>query len=216
MKMTLINRIAGVGLLAMLSAAGMPSAWADGHEGHEVHHEHEMHRVGEPYHVEHWSYDSLHRHDHYYPAIGYGIDVLPGGFMTLGFGGRRFFFNAGVWYEPAGARYVVVRPPVGVVIPVLPPDYATVWVGSMPYYYANDTYYITAPGGYAVTEAPAAGTYQEMPPDSAPMPVPAPAPAPQQNLGTWYFCTSANAYYPYVKSCPEGWKPVPASAPPAP
>lgn len=33
----------------------------------------------------------------------------------------------------------------------------------------------------------------------------------------WYFCASANSYYPYVASCPEGWKSVPAtpSAPPA-
>ncbi len=23
-----------------------------------------------------------------------------------------------------------------------------------------------------------------------------------------YYCVSANAYYPYVSECPEGWKPV--------
>jgi hypothetical protein len=27
----------------------------------------------------------------------------------------------------------------------------------------------------------------------------------------WYFCTAANGYYPYVSSCPEGWKTVPAT-----
>lgn len=32
----------------------------------------------------------------------------------------------------------------------------------------------------------------------------------------WYFCTSANAYYPYVSSCPEGWKEVPATPNPEP
>lgn len=32
----------------------------------------------------------------------------------------------------------------------------------------------------------------------------------------WYFCTSANAYYPYVSSCPEGWKEVAATPNPAP
>jgi len=26
--------------------------------------------------------------------------------------------------------------------------------------------------------------------------------------GYWYFCRSAQAYYPYVPSCPEGWIPV--------
>jgi hypothetical protein len=34
--------------------------------------------------------------------------------------------------------------------------------------------------------------------------VPPPQPAPQY----WYYCPSANGYYPYVMSCPEGWTPV--------
>lgn len=31
--------------------------------------------------------------------------------------------------------------------------------------------------------------------------------------GYWYYCTSAQAYYPYVKQCPEGWQQVPATPP---
>lgn len=27
----------------------------------------------------------------------------------------------------------------------------------------------------------------------------------------WYFCPAANAYYPYVTSCPSGWQSVPAT-----
>lgn len=27
----------------------------------------------------------------------------------------------------------------------------------------------------------------------------------------WYFCDSAKTYYPYVQSCPEGWKTVPVT-----
>lgn len=27
----------------------------------------------------------------------------------------------------------------------------------------------------------------------------------------WYYCSSAGAYYPYVPSCPEGWRIVPAN-----
>lgn len=30
----------------------------------------------------------------------------------------------------------------------------------------------------------------------------------------WYFCRDLNAYYPYVRSCPEGWEKVPAIPPP--
>jgi hypothetical protein len=28
------------------------------------------------------------------------------------------------------------------------------------------------------------------------------------SAGYWYYCNSANAYYPYVTECPEGWTPV--------
>ena len=42
----------------------------------------------------------------------------------------------------------------------------------------------------------------------APYPVPpAVAPAPP---AVWYFCSAAGKYYPYVSSCPTGWKTVPA------
>jgi hypothetical protein len=42
----------------------------------------------------------------------------------------------------------------------------------------------------------------------------APAAPPEQVW--WYWCASANAYYPYVKECPGGWQRVaPQTAPPA-
>jgi hypothetical protein len=40
------------------------------------------------------------------------------------------------------------------------------------------------------------------------------APAPPvyvQPNGYWYYCSSAQAYYPYVATCPEPWVPVPAT-----
>lgn len=48
-----------------------------------------------------------------------------------------------------------------------------------------------------------------------PAPVYAPdiAPVAQQY---WYFCRAANAYYPYVASCPGGWQAVPATPPAVP
>ncbi len=42
--------------------------------------------------------------------------------------------------------------------------------------------------------------------------VPAP-PAPPVAQGYWYYCPSAQAYYPYVAACPGGWTTV---VPPAP
>ncbi len=29
----------------------------------------------------------------------------------------------------------------------------------------------------------------------------------------WYFCAAANAYYPYIQSCPSGWQAVPTTPP---
>lgn len=36
----------------------------------------------------------------------------------------------------------------------------------------------------------------------------APAPASQDAPQWWYWCPSANAYYPYVSTCSEGWQRV--------
>jgi hypothetical protein len=40
-----------------------------------------------------------------------------------------------------------------------------------------------------------------------------PAPVDPPPQAYWYWCQSAGVYYPYVASCPEGWLPVPATAP---
>ncbi|HYR35494.1 MAG TPA: DUF6515 family protein [Burkholderiales bacterium] len=162
--------------------------------------EHERERFATP----HWVFDDRYHHNHYYPAVGYAVDGLPAGHVAIAFRGGNFWFHSGVWYQRAGTRYVVVRPPLGVVVPVLPPAYSVVYYGGSPYYYANDIYYVQQPTGYEVVAPP------ESP--AAPPPVAqAPAPAP----GTWYYCDSARGYYPYVSQCPEGWRSVPASPPPA-
>src|SRR6267143_871780 len=49
--------------------------------------------------------------------------------------------------------------------------------------------------------------YYDYPPAYYPLVAP-----PQQSY--WYFCPSANAYYPYVQQCPEGWQAV-APVPPS-
>lgn len=67
-------------------------------------------------------------------------------------------------------------------------------------------YDLTRPQPYYVQPAPVyAPSY---------VPVYAPvvaSPSPQ----SWYFCAAANAYYPYVTSCPSGWQAVPATPPAA-
>jgi len=118
--------------------------------------------------------DSLYRHDHYYPTLGFVALGLPAGSISLRFQGSEFFFNAGVWYRPSGSRFVVVLPPVGIVVPVLPPAYVTLSIGGAPYYYAGGVYYAPAPRGGYVVVAPPPGA-QTLQPQTQVSPVP-PAP----------------------------------------
>lgn len=49
-----------------------------------------------------------------------------------------------------------------------------------------------------------------------PSPSAAPQPAAPAAAQSWYYCEAAKGYYPYVPSCPGGWKTVPAAPPGAP
>ena len=57
----------------------------------------------------------------------------------------------------------------------------TVFIGSGFYYYGYPAYYYPYPYGVPL--------YPPMPADPY-----------------WYYCRAANAYYPYVQSCPGGWE----------
>lgn len=183
-------------------------------------------RADERFASPHWVYDTRYNHGHYYPAIGYALQTLPGTRIAITFGNRRLFYNAGVWFEPARGGFVVVAPPFGVVAPVLPPSYVPILANGVTYYYANETYYAPAPGGYAVVAPPqniapitaqSAPYPQPAPPPSAPAPsAPSPAASASPPGGVWYFCASAKEYYPYIAQCAEGWKTVPAAPPSAP
>lgn len=116
--------------------------------------------------------DQRYHHDHYYPAVGYAMPVLPNGAISIGFGREHFFFHGGVWLRPFGSRFEVILPPIGIQVPLLPMDCVTIWIGGSRYFYANGVYYTGAPDrGYVVVQAPAeADSAQTIPP-----PVPAPA-----------------------------------------
>jgi hypothetical protein len=64
-----------------------------------------------------------------------------------------------------------------------------------PYWYPPPSYYVYTAPPAVVQESP---TYAQS--------TPAPAPAPQ---AYWYYCASAEAYYPTAPSCPEPWVKVP-------
>ena len=45
---------------------------------------------------------------------------------------------------------------------------------------------------------------------------PAPEPLAPQPQQYWYYCDTPSGYYPYVATCPGGWRAVPATPPSAP
>lgn len=71
-----------------------------------------------------------------------------------------------------------------------------------PYYY-SPYYYPPAYYPPVVLAPPTPPTYVEQTPQYQPE---APQAAPQGAM--WYYCTASRAYYPYVKTCPEGWQQV--------
>ena len=70
--------------------------------------------------------------------------------------------------------------------------------GPYPYYGYPPPYYVYRPPTVVVEEPP---VYVERPP-AAP-------PAPSASTAYWYYCSSAQGYYPTVPSCPEEWIKVP-------
>ena len=99
--------------------------------------------------------DARYHHDRYYPPRGYLVEQLPVGSVGVSFGPAQYFFHAGVWFHPVGARFEVVTPPIGIVVPLLPPGYVSLTIGGTSYYYANGVYYTPASGaGYIVVAPP--------------------------------------------------------------
>ena len=107
-------KITFAALLALSCMAAMPRlvhAEPGGYHGHEFR-EHEF---------RHDEFrDNRYHNDHYYPPRGYRFAALPPNPRVIVRGRDRFYFSGGVWYQPLGGAYVVVRPPIGIFVPVLP------------------------------------------------------------------------------------------------
>jgi hypothetical protein len=79
-------------------------------------------------------------------------------------------------------------------------------VGGMWYFYPQAVY--PYPDPYT---PPVVVIEQTTPPAVVVQPAPSAPPAvAQQAPQYWYYCESSKTYYPYVPTCAEGWKTVPA------
>ncbi len=74
------------------------------------------------------------------------------------------------------------------------------WGPPYPYWWYPPPYYVYAPPPVIVQTPP---VYIQLPPP----------PAPPGAEAYWYYCSSAQAYYPNVATCPEPWVRVPPRAP---
>jgi hypothetical protein len=94
---------------------------------------------------------------------------------------------------PANATHVVVG--VGVGVPLGGPYYYPYYpVAPVPYYYPP---VVAAP-------APPVNYVEQGQPQGLGPSADASGPA----NGSWYYCEASRAYYPYVRECPAGWRPV--------
>ncbi|MBF0387430.1 MAG: hypothetical protein HQL20_06195 [Candidatus Omnitrophica bacterium] len=93
------------------------------------------------------------RHERY-PAGRLAVE-LPHGFIEIGFGGRRYYYNSGLFYTHSVREYVVVPPPEGIVVYQIPEGWHRVMIDGQTYYSFNGVYYTQIPQGYRVVQPPA-------------------------------------------------------------
>lgn len=130
-KVMLVGTLLMAGLFCLPSEA---SAWW-GHGGHD--------RGRRDYpHNRHYPYGSV--------SLG-----LPNGFLSIGYGGKHFFYSSGLFYQQRQREYIVVPPPSGAVVYTIPAGYSRVIIDGTMYYVYNGVYYSQVPQGYQVVQPPA-------------------------------------------------------------
>ena len=87
-------------------------------------------------------------------------------------------------------------------------------VGGVWYFHSQPVYPYPDPYRPPVVIEQAAPVVIQLPaPASVQVAPAAPPVSSQPAVQYWYFCDAAQAYYPYVATCPSGWKTVPATPP---
>jgi len=82
--------------------------------------------------------------------------------------------------------------------------------------YPNPYYYPAYPSTVVVQQPAMVVQQPQVVVQQPPVMQMAPTQAAPVSSGTWYYCDSARGYYPYVSSCPQPWRTVPAVPPGAP
>jgi hypothetical protein len=125
--------------------------------GPDVHHDIQVHRDVEVDIHGHRAWDDF--------RFGRHLRVLPVGFLNFNFGGVPYYYDDGIYYQPADDGYQEVYPPMGAQIPSLPDGAIQVEAGGQVYYYAGGAFYVQqADGTYAIVQPPIGAIVPELPP----------------------------------------------------
>ncbi len=74
-------------------------------------------------------------------VIGAAITTPPPYYSTVYVGSTTYIYSDGIFLEPSGSSYIVVRPPVGAVVTYLPEGCSMIQINNLNYYDCSDIYY---------------------------------------------------------------------------
>jgi hypothetical protein len=96
-------------------------------------------------------HDYPHSRSYPYGKLTLGVPLNS---ISIGFGGGKYYYGAGLFYRPYQHKYIVVPPPAGVVVYSIPPQYNQVIIDGVIYYTYNGVYYTRVPQGFQVVQPP--------------------------------------------------------------
>lgn len=88
------------------------------------------------------AYRLPYRYNHYGPAFGIRINVLPYGYSRFYIGNNPFYYYDGIYYTPyKSGGYAVVKPPLGALVKHLPDGAKATVIDGQKYYELGGTFY---------------------------------------------------------------------------
>jgi Family of unknown function (DUF6515) len=149
------------------------------HENVNVYHNHYQpaHAYAyHPYHPYYWG--------HNWHPLGYFAVSLAQNVFLLSIANQQYYYDEGVYYQPATGGYAVITAPLGAIVNSLPPGYETTMVGNDYYYYYGGTFYIDTGNGYQVVQAPFGAVVTQIPDGAV-----------QQDINGQTYLFYSNTYY---------------------
>ena len=105
----------------------------------------------------------------YWHGFVYGrhLGELRGGYVQVYWNGNPYYYDDGIYFQPAADGYEEIYPPIGLGIPTLPGGFVQIEAGGLIYYYAAGAFYLAQGDRYVIAPAPIGVTVPELPPGAA-------------------------------------------------